>query len=247
MSRVETITPYGTNGDERTKSAQVRDMFDNIAPAYDGMNRLMTLGIDRKWRKKCTKIAAASKPDDILDVAAGTGDLTLALAHAIPQARVTGVDLSENMLEIGRQKINKTNLQSRVELKVADALALPFDDNSFDVITIAFGVRNFEHLAAGLAEMLRVLRPGGSLIILELCLPSSAIIKPFYNLYTQYLIPVAGRLMSKDVRAYKYLPESIAAVPARKEMCSILDNIGFRQPSWKGLSFGVAAIYTATK
>lgn len=247
MSKVETITPYGNTGDDRAKSDQIRDMFDNIAPAYDVMNRLMTLGIDKRWRRKCTAIARDLDPTDILDIAAGTGDLTVALATECSHAKVTGIDLSEEMLAIGRKKIAELKLDDRVTLQPCDALALPFPSDSFDVVTVAFGVRNFQNLDRGLAEMRRVLRPGGTLIILELCTPQNRVVKPFYRFYTRCVIPTVGRLLSKDSRAYSYLPESIAAVPARSTLTDLLTRVEFKNARWKDLTLGVAAIYTATK
>lgn len=246
-NNVEKITPYGSQGDNRHKASQVRDMFDNIAPAYDTMNRLMTLGIDRSWRHRCVKKVAAAHPSAILDLATGTGDMAIEMARAIPAAHVTGADLSQGMIDIGRQKVERHGLQERVTLEVADALALPFPDGSFDVITIAFGVRNFEHLEDGYREMQRVLRPGGLLVVLELTPPASAVVKPFYNLYTRGIIPAIGRMVSRDSRAYTYLPQSIAAVPARDRMTAIMTHAGLKNAAWQNLTLGVATIYTATK
>ncbi len=247
MSEVEHITPYGSQGDDRAKTDQVRDMFDSIAPAYDLMNRMMTLGIDRSWRRRCVRMVADAAPADVLDLATGTGDLAVAIARAVPGARVTGADLSEGMIEVGRRKVAEAGLADRVTLLVADALALPFPDASFDVVTIAFGVRNFEHLDRGYAEMARVLRPGGLLVVLELTPPSSAVVRPFYNIYTRGVIPAVGRMVSKDSRAYTYLPESIAAVPARGAMTALMESAGLRDAEWRNLTLGVATIYTARK
>lgn len=247
MTEVEHITPYGVAGDDRQKSEQVRQMFDSIAPAYDRMNRMMSLGLDRRWRKKCVRIVKNLDPADVLDLAAGTGDLTIAMAKAVPTAKVTGGDLSEGMIEVGLKKIERAGLADRTTLRVADALNLPFEDNTFDVVTIAFGVRNFQDLARGYSEMARVLRPGGTLVVLELTPPASFIVKPFYHIYTRGIIPVVGRMVSKDRRAYSYLPESIAAVPARDNMTRLMTQAGFADATWKGLSFGVATIYTARK
>lgn len=247
MNNVETITPYGASGDDRAKSEQVRDMFDSIAPAYDRMNRFMSLGLDRRWRKKCVRIVRESGAEAILDLAAGTGDLSIALAKAIPEARVVGADLSEGMIEVGRGKIAAEGLTERVSLQVADALNMPFADNTFDAITIAFGVRNFQNLARGYAEMTRVLRPGGKIIVLELTPPASKIVKPFYKFYTRCIIPTVGRMVSKDRRAYSYLPESIAAVPARDAMTAIMTDSGLKGASWLSLTMGVATIYQGVK
>lgn len=245
MSNVENINPYGSRGE--AKHVQVRRMFDSIAPAYDVMNRLMTLGIDRRWRRQTVRAAVEGRPSDILDIATGTGDLAIALAKAAPQAHVTGVDLSEGMVNIGIRKVADAGLSDRVSLRTADALALPFADNSFDTVTVAFGVRNFEHLAEGYAEMLRVLRPGGRLCVLELTPPSSPLIKPFYAVYTRGVIPVIGRMLSGDSSAYTYLPRSIAAVPARCEMTRLMTDAGFADATWRQFTFGVCTLYTATK
>lgn len=247
MTEVENITPYGLQGDDRAKNEQVRDMFDSIAPAYDLMNRMMTFGIDRRWRRRCVDTVARSHPDRILDLATGTGDLAVELAEKMPHALVTGADLSEGMIHIGQEKVAVKGLKTRVTFIVADALSLPFDDNAFDAVTIAFGVRNFENLDKGYAEMLRVLRPGGRLMVLELTPPSSRLVKPFYKLYTRRIIPLVGRLVSKDTRAYSYLPESVAAVPARDDMTRIMASVGFADCRWDSLTFGVATIYTAVK
>lgn len=244
---VEHITPYGTEGDERRKSEQVRDMFDDIAPSYDAMNHIMTLGVDCLWRRRCVGMARDVKPTRVLDLATGTGDLAVALAKAMPHARITGVDLSEGMIEVGRRKLSDKRLDNRVDLQVADALRLPFDDNTFDVVTIAFGVRNFEQLARGYSEMLRVLRPGGKVIVLELTTPRNAVVKWLYNLYAGKVIPFVGRMVSRNRRAYKYLPESIEAVPARRTMTAIMEDVGFAEPQYRSLTMGVAAIYHATK
>ena len=247
MTDVERITPYGETGDTRHKSEQVKQMFDCIAPSYDRMNRLMSLGLDKLWRKKCVRLARDTHPRDILDLAAGTGDLTIALAKAVPGSTVTGGDLSEGMIEVGLKKINAAGLSDRVTLRVADALDLPFADDSFDVVTIAFGVRNFENLARGYAEMLRVLRRDGTLVVLELTPPSSRVVKPLYDFYTGCIIPAVGRSIAGDRRAYSYLPESIAAVPARDKMAALMTSSGFTEPRWQSLSLGVATIYTAKK
>lgn len=242
--KAEKITPYGT---DRPKGAQVEEMFDNIAPAYDFMNRAMTLGIDRSWRRKVVETAAAAGPAAILDVATGTGDLAIQLARAIPAATVTGIDLSEGMLAVGRRKLKECGLDSRVTLSQGDCLSLPFPDGSFDVVTVAFGVRNFEHLDRGYAEMARVLRPGGRLVVLELSVPPSPLVRPFYKLYTRGVIPLLGRLVSSDSRAYTYLPESIAAMPQGDKMLSLMKEAGLASPSLHRLTLGVATIYTASR
>lgn len=242
--KAEKITPYGT---DRPKGAQVEEMFDNIAPAYDFMNRAMTLGIDRSWRRKVVKAATDPSPAAILDVATGTGDLAIQLARAAGGASVTGIDLSEGMLAVGRRKVAEAGLDRRVTLIQGDCLALPFPDGSFDTVTVAFGVRNFEHLDRGYAEMARVLRPGGKLIVLELSVPTSPMVRPFYRLYTRGIIPLLGRMVSSDSRAYTYLPESIAAMPQGEKMLSLMREARLSSPSLRRLTLGVATIYTATK
>lgn len=244
MPEVERITPYG--GDA-PKERQVEQMFDSIAPAYDFMNRAMTLGIDRLWRKKAVGMLRAANPRDILDVATGTGDLAILLARTFPQARVTGVDLSSGMIAVGREKVSKAGLDSRVSLSEADCLALPFADGTFDCITVAYGVRNFADIEAGYREMHRVLRPGGTLCVIELSTPANPLVKPFYRLYTRGIIPLVGRLVSKDTRAYSYLPESIAAVPQRASMCALMERAGFSSARFRSLTFGVCTIYLAAR
>jgi demethylmenaquinone methyltransferase/2-methoxy-6-polyprenyl-1,4-benzoquinol methylase len=242
--KVENITPYSTSS---AKHEQVRSMFNSIAPTYDLMNRLMTFGIDKRWRSLTVKAVRNSGAKKILDIATGTGDLAIKLAKEIDGSRITGVDLSEGMVEIGVEKVKQAGLSDRVRLTTADALNLPFAENSFDAITVAYGVRNFEHLDQGYAEMLRVLRPGGMLCVLELTPPSSWLVKPFYAVYTRCVIPVIGRLLSSDKRAYTYLPESIAAVPARGDMLKLMCDAGFSQSHYTSLTFGVCTIYTANK
>ncbi len=242
MAKVEEITPYGS---EDPKGRQVEQMFDSIAPAYDFMNRAMTLGIDRRWRSKA--VGMLGNPKNILDVATGTGDLALLLARRIPESEVTGIDLSEGMISVGQKKIAEAGLEERITLIAGDCLALPFADNSFDCITVAYGVRNFADIPAGLREMQRVLRPGGKLCIIELSVPTNPVVKPFYNLYTRTIIPFIGRLVSHDSRAYSYLPESIAAVPQRGDMTSLMEAAGLHNATFHPLTLGVCTIYLAEK
>ncbi len=243
--KVESITPYDQNN--RTKHEQVTDMFDSIAPAYDLMNRMMTFGLDKMWRHNTVKRIAKTSPRQILDIATGTADLAISMARKISNVTVTGIDLSANMIALGDKKIHEARLDSQVKLQVGDALALPFDNDSFDAITAAYGVRNFEHLDTGYAEMLRVLRPGGKLYILELTPPASPIVKPLYNFYTHCIIPLIGRMVSKDTRAYSYLPESIKAVPARNDMTKLMTDAGFANAHWTSMTLGVCTLYIATK
>ncbi len=242
--KAEHIKPYDA---ERAKTEQVREMFDSIAPAYDWMNRAMTFGIDKLWRRKAVRIVAGAQPDRIIDIATGTGDLAIALARSIRRADVTGIDLSKEMVAIGRRKVAESGLEDRVSLMTADCLAMPFDNASADAVTVAYGVRNFEHLDKGYAEMLRVLRPGGMLCVVELSTPVNPLVRPLYKLYTKFIIPAVGRLVSKDNRAYTYLPESIAAVPQGDDMLRLIREAGFTDTTFRRLTFGVCTIYTARR
>ncbi|MBD5346211.1 MAG: bifunctional demethylmenaquinone methyltransferase/2-methoxy-6-polyprenyl-1,4-benzoquinol methylase UbiE [Bacteroides sp.] len=241
----ERVNPYG---DGRGKDAQVRDMFDNIAPAYDFMNRAMTLGIDRLWRAKAIKMIMPHKPERILDIATGTADLAIEMHRRLhPLRGIIGVDLSEGMIEVGRRKINAAGASADIELQVADCLALPFADGCMDCVTAAFGVRNFADLAAGYREMARVTRPGGLLCVLELSTPRGIITGPLYRLYTRTLIPAVGRLVSHDTRAYSYLPESIEAVPQGKDMVALIESNGWVSACATPLTFGACTVYTARR
>lgn len=242
--KAEKINPYDNR---RSKTEQVKEMFDSIAPAYDFMNRAMTFGVDKCWRAKAVKMISGYAPGQILDVATGTGDLAMLLARKLHPEHVTGIDLSAGMIEVGQRKIEAAGLSGMITLMPGDCLDMPFDDNSFDCVTVAYGVRNFEHLDAGYREMLRVLRPGGVICVIELSTPVSPVVRPFYRLYTRYIIPAVGRLVSKDVRAYSYLPESIAAVPQGDEMLQLMREAGFTGCRFRRLTFGTCTIYTATK
>ena len=242
--KAEKINPYDNN---RAKTEQVKEMFDSIAPAYDFMNRAMTFGIDKLWRAKAVRMIKAHTPSTILDVATGTGDLAIKLARSLSINKITGIDLSEGMIEIGRRKVTEANLDNVISFTTGDCLNLPFDDNSFDCVTVAYGVRNFEHLDKGYQQMHRVLNNGGMLCVIELSTPTSKIIKPLYNFYTHHIIPFVGRLISKDVRAYSYLPESIAAVPQGNDMLQLMKNAGFKDCKFHSMTFGSCTIYTAIK
>lgn len=242
--KAEKINPYDN---DRCKTEQVKEMFDSIAPAYDFMNRAMTFGIDKLWRAKAVKMLKRHKTSTILDVATGTGDLAILLAKKLAPQSIVGIDLSEVMINIGRTKVSNANLNNIITLTSGDCLDLPFADNSYDCITVAYGVRNFEHLEQGYQEMCRVMQPGGILCVIELSTPTSPIIKPLYKFYTRYIIPMVGRLVSKDIRAYSYLPESIAAVPQGTEMTTLMNNAGFVDCEYRRLTFGTCTIYTAYK
>lgn len=243
--KAERVNPYKDDGREKTQ--QVRVMFDNIAPAYDFMNRAMTFGIDKLWRRKAVKLVKAEHPARILDVASGTGDLAILMARTMPSASVLGVDISEGMLGLGTRKVAEAGLSDRVTFSVADCLQLPLADDSFDCVTVAYGVRNFQNLLNGYKEMYRVTRDGGMLCVIELSTPDSPFVRPLYRFYTKCMIPAVGRLISKDVRAYSYLPESIAAVPKGDDMLQLISEAGFHVPRFRPLTFGVCTIYTAYK
>lgn len=243
MAGCEEINPYD---DGRNKTSQVREMFDNIAPAYDFMNRAMTLGIDKLWRRKAVRMVAADQPRYILDVATGTGDLAMLLARRLDPVAVIGIDLSDEMLRIARAKVQEAGLADVVSFQQADCLQLPFTGHSFDCVTVAYGVRNFENLLQGYSEMHRVLRPGGKLMVIELSTPRGAVVKPLYDLYTRKIIPAAGKMVSKDARAYTYLPESIEAVPQGDEMAALMRQAGFTDVIVRPLTFGVCTLYLAT-
>ena len=242
--KAEKINPYDNN---RAKTEQVKEMFDSIAPAYDFMNRAMTFGIDKCWRAKAVRMIKAYAPKTILDVATGTGDLAIKLARTLHPEKITGIDLSEGMIAIGEKKVAEAGLNNIINFVAGDCLNLPFDESQFDCITVAYGVRNFEHLDQGYCEMYRVLRPGGVLCVIELSTPTSPIVKPFYRLYTRFIIPTMGRLVSKDVRAYSYLPESIAAVPQGNDMLQLMRDAGFSNCKFTRLTFGTCTIYIAVK
>lgn len=241
----EEINPY--HHDKRSKTTQVREMFDHIAPAYDFMNRAMTLGIDRWWRRVAVKRVKRHNPKYILDVATGTGDLAIRMARRVDPIAITAVDLSDNMLERGRRKAAEADLADVIKFYNADCLRLPLPDESFDCVTVAFGVRNFENLLGGYSEILRVLKPGGMVCVLELSTPRGRIVRPLYDFYSQRVIPTLGRLVSSDTRAYSYLPESIAAVPQGEEMLRLMESAGFTDTQYRPLTFGTCTLYTAHK
>lgn len=239
--KVEEIKPYKDDGG---KARQVEEMFDSIAPAYDFMNRAMTLGIDRWWRHVAVKIVGKTRPRRILDVATGTGDFAIALYNKIKPQQVVGIDLSQGMLDVARGKVEKRGLTNAIALQQGDCLELPFDDKEFDAVTVAFGVRNFEHLLQGYEQMHRVLSPGGMLCVIELSTPENRIIRWFYDIYALHIIPWIGTLKSGDRSAYRYLPLSIAAVPQGNDMLNIMREAGFKDCKVKRMTFGTCSIYT---
>lgn len=238
------VTPY--DDQERGKKEQVTEMFDTIANEYDGLNRVISLGVDTKWRKRLVKIVKEKQPQIILDIATGTGDLAIALSETGAR-EIIGLDISKGMLDVGRKKIVSKNLEKIIQMVQGDGESLPFEKDHFDAITVAFGVRNFEDLEKGLKEIFRVLKPGGILAILETSVPTKTPIKQGYFLYTRYILPLIGRLFSKDRKAYAYLSESAAAFPHGKAFNNILGKIGFIGMENKPQSLGVASIYIASK
>lgn len=240
----ENITPYkdSTLG----KKEQVEQMFDTISGNYDGLNRVISFGIDAKWKKKILKIIASKNPEKILDIATGTGDMAILMSQT-NAAKIIGLDISAGMLEVGRKKIAAKNLTEKIEMIQGDSENLPFENDSFDAITVAYGIRNFEHLEKGLSEILRVLKPNGTFMILETSNPTKAPYKQFYSFYTKNILPLIGRIFSKDNAAYGYLSESASVFPYGEALNNILRKIGFIEVADQPQTFGVATIYSASK
>ncbi|MBL4707962.1 MAG: bifunctional demethylmenaquinone methyltransferase/2-methoxy-6-polyprenyl-1,4-benzoquinol methylase UbiE [Flavobacteriales bacterium] len=240
----ETIIPYKEKGS--SKKEQVAEMFDNISHRYDFLNHFLSLGIDKLWRKKAVKLLKENKPKILLDVATGTGDFAIESLSLNPK-KVYGIDISNGMLDKGRIKIKKNKQDQIIELKYGDSENIPFEDNYFDAITVAFGVRNFENLEKGLSEMKRVLKTGGKVVVLEFSKPKSFPIKQIYNLYFHKILPSIGKLVSKDASAYTYLPESVEAFPEGKIFEEILTKVGFKFKKTYPLFFGISSIYVVEK
>ncbi|MBC7914896.1 MAG: bifunctional demethylmenaquinone methyltransferase/2-methoxy-6-polyprenyl-1,4-benzoquinol methylase UbiE [Pyrinomonadaceae bacterium] len=240
----QSITPYKNNA---TKKEQVATMFNNISKTYDFLNHFLSLGIDIIWRKKAIGELKVDKPQLILDVATGTGDLAFEALKILNPKKIVGVDISQGMLDVAAEKIQKRNLSDKFEVRVGDSEKLLFDDNTFDAVTVAYGVRNFENLETGLSDMLRVLKPAGKLVILEFSKPKVFPIKQLYNFYFQSITPGIGKLFSKDNSAYKYLPESVAAFPDGKDFISMMERVGYRNTKNRPLAFGICSIYTGIK
>lgn len=240
----KTIKPYKDSS--AGKKEQVATMFDNISENYDGLNRVISFGIDVSWRKKVVKIISRNNPKQILDIATGTGDLALMMSQLNPD-KIVGLDISAGMLEVGKQKIAKANLSDQIEMIVGDSEDMPFDDNTFDAITVSFGVRNFANLDKGLTEIRRVLKPGGTFVVLETSNPTKFPYKQGYKFYTSFILPVIGKIFSKDKVAYSYLSESANSFPFGETFDNILKKNGFINTEYKPVTFGVATIYSATK
>lgn len=239
------IVPF--EGTEKSKKEQVASMFDQIAFKYDFLNRFLSIGIDVYWRKVAIKKIADIQPQRILDVATGTGDLAIMTHKYLQPKEIVGIDISEGMLNVGRQKIKKLGLEQSIHLQLGDSEAINHPDNSFDAVTVAFGVRNFENLELGLAEMFRVLKPGGKVMILEFSKPKKVWFKGIYNLYMNLVAPKAGEWLSKNKDAYQYLNQSIKAFPEGETFLHILQSVGFKQTNLKRLSLGICTIYCGTK
>ena len=239
------MKPYN---EEQTKKEQVEEMFDSIAPTYDKLNHILSLNIDRIWRRRVMRIVRRSKAVKIMDVATGTGDLAIAMAKRVDRTQLLGVDLSEEMLAVARQKVQKQGLEERIMLEKGDAENLTMvADGSIDAVTVAFGVRNFENMERGLREMWRTLRDGGKLVVLEFSIPKNRFIRWIYAQYSHRIIPRIGSLISKDKRAYVYLPESVDEFPSPEHFTEMLHEAGFKSVKRRSQSFGIAHIYEAIK
>lgn len=239
------VTPYKES--ESGKKEQVAQMFNNIAHRYDFLNHFLSLGIDTIWRKKAIACLKQENPKLLLDIATGTGDLAITANKILNPDKIIGIDISEGMLSFGREKLVKLNLQDKIQLMSGDSENIPFSENHFDAATVAFGVRNFENLDKGLAEINRVLKTGGSLVVLEFSKPKAFPIKQIYNFYFNQILPGIGKLVSKDARAYSYLPESVQAFPDGADFINHLQKAGFKQTYYKTLMFGIASIYYGKK
>jgi demethylmenaquinone methyltransferase/2-methoxy-6-polyprenyl-1,4-benzoquinol methylase len=241
----KTIVPY--HADQGTKKEQVADMFNNISKTYDFLNHFLSLGIDIIWRKKAIGELKEIQPKLILDVATGTGDFAFEALSILKPEKIIGVDISQGMLDIAQQKINKRGAGHNFEVKLGDSEKLPFEAGMFDAVTVAYGVRNFEDLEKGLADIQRVLKTGGKVVVLEFSKPKVFPVKQLYKLYFNYITPAVGKLFSKDARAYTYLPESVAAFPDGKAFTGLMDKTGFKNTKCRPLAFGICSIYTGIK
>lgn len=240
----EKVNPYKDS--DQSKKVQVTKMFDTISKEYDGLNRVISFGIDVKWRNKVVEMVAKTNPENILDIATGTGDLAISLTSTNAK-EIIGLDISDGMLEVGRQKISAKHLDGIISMVIGDSEDLPFEDHTFDAITVAFGVRNFEHLEKGLAEILRVLKPNGLFVILETSVPTNPIYKAGYKVHSKLVLPIIGKLFSKDKVAYSYLSESASVFPYGEALNNILRKIGFINVEDHPQTMGVATIYSASK
>ena len=238
------IKPYKNSS--KGKKEQVAMMFDNISANYDGLNRVISVGIDISWRKKVVQLVSKNNPKQILDIATGTGDLAIMMSQLNPD-KIIGLDISAGMLDVGKRKIANVNLSDKIDMVVGDSENMPFDDNTFDAITVSFGVRNFANLDKGLTEIKRVLKPGGTFVILETSNPTKFPFKQGYKFYTTYILPFIGKIFSRDKAAYSYLCESANIFPFGEAFNNILQKNGFINTEYRPVTFGVATIYSATK
>jgi demethylmenaquinone methyltransferase / 2-methoxy-6-polyprenyl-1,4-benzoquinol methylase len=247
MAKFEHDSIVPDTNSEQSKKTQVAGMFDSIAHRYDFLNRFLSAGIDIRWRKKAIAYLKDIAPNKILDVATGTADVAIMTQKILHPQQIIGIDISDGMLDIGRQKIKKEGFEKTITLYNGDSAAIQYADNSFDAVTVSFGVRNFEFLEKGLAEILRVIRPGGKLVVLEFSKPKNIFVKSFYNLYMKVISPNIGKLFSKNKQAYAYLDASIQAFPEGQAFVNILQQVGYNNIINKPLSLGICSIYCATK
>ena len=244
MYKQEKIKPYSEQG---KKGSQVAEMFDNIAHSYDFLNHSLSFGVDKFWRRAAIKSLKPYAPKDILDVATGTGDFAILTARMLKPKSLIGVDISEGMIAVGRKKVEKKGLADIITLKADDCMQLSFPDNSFDAVTVAYGVRNFENLDRGLKEMYRVLRSGGRLVIVELTVPDKFPMKQLFSIYSKVTFPIMGKLISHDNSAYKYLPATMKAFPHGPQMKEILERAGFKNTKYNDFILGINTLYEAEK
>lgn len=238
------VKPYGN--EDKSKKEEVAEMFNKISKRYDFLNHFLSVGIDKIWRKKAVNMLREIQPKKILDLASGTGDFAIASLKLNP-TEIVGMDISEGMLDVGREKMKKHGFDSVISMRLGDSENLPFEDNYFDALTVGFGVRNYENLEKGLAEMLRVVRPGGKIIVLEFSKPKKFPVKQYYAFHSKYIIPFFGKRISKDEKAYAYLPESVAAFPEGEDFKQILKEVGYQHVGARLVSGGIATIYYGTK